>query len=65
MKTDLRNILNFVQFLEKYTKIIQFCNDYLSDLKTLFDPLVFAKSLIKNMLEILSLELDVARKRRR
>jgi hypothetical protein len=65
METDLQNTINFGQFLKNYTKkIIQSCNGYLNDLHILCDPLVFARSVIKNVLELLSREIDVARKKK-
>ncbi len=64
MKTDLQNIRNIGQFIEKYTKAIKSSNGDIPELNALCDPLVFARNIINNMLEFLSQEMDVAQRKK-
>ena len=65
MKTDLQNIRNIGQFIEKYTKTIKSSNGDIRELNALYDPLVLlARNIINNMLELLSQEMDVAQRKK-
>ncbi len=64
METDLQNILNFGQSLEKYTKTIKSSNGDIRELNALYDPPVsLVRNIINNMLELLSQEMDVAQRK--
>jgi hypothetical protein len=63
MKTDLQNIRNIGQFIEKYTKTIKSSNGDIRELNALYDPLVLARNIINNMLKLLSQEMDVAQRK--
>lgn len=64
MKTHLENIRNIGQFIEKYTKTIKSSNGDIRELNALYDPLVLARNIINNMLELLSQEMDVAQRKK-
>lgn len=64
MKTDLQNIINIGQFIEKYTKTIKSSNDDIRELTVLYDPLALARNIINNMLKLLSQEMDVAQRKK-
>ena len=64
MKTDLENIINIGNFLEKYTKTVKSCNGDIPDLNAWCDPLVLARNVINNLLELLPQERHVARRKK-
>jgi hypothetical protein len=63
MKTDFQNIINICNFLEKYTKTVKSCNGDIPDLNAWCDPLVLARNVINNLLELLPQEIHVARRK--
>jgi hypothetical protein len=64
MKTNFQNIINIGNFLEKYTKSVKSCNGEIPDLNAWCDPLVLARNVINNLLELLPPEIHVALRKR-